>query len=331
MNSQKMPTPPAPKKSGSRGSHNAKVIGICTVITLCGVGAAGFAGYAGGRLASGSNTASSTTHIGKENSTPVTTSVEVKDVSSVVEKVSPSVVEITTEVVSNGNSMFGQYVASGAGSGVILSEDGYIVTNNHVIENASNIQVKTPDGQSYTAKLVGTDPQTDIAVIKVDAAGLTPAAIGNSDNIQVGQAAIAIGNPLGSLGGTVTTGIISAVGREITVEGETMTLLQTDAAINSGNSGGGLFDASGNLIGIVNAKQAATGIEGLGFAIPISDVTQVISDLVDHGTVTSRPLLNVTLQDVPEGYSTRLEPGVYIYQVNEGGAAAQAGLKTGDK
>ena len=325
-----MPTPPAPKKTKAKSS--AKVIGICTAITICGVGAAGFAGYAGGRLAAGTGAASSVTaKIGNANTSPVTTTVEVKDVSAVVEKARPSVVEITTEVASNGNSMFGQYIASGAGSGVIFSEDGYIVTNNHVIENASNIEVKTSDGQSFTAKVVGTDAQTDIAVLKVDATGLTPATVGNSDDIQVGQAAIAIGNPLGSLGGTVTTGIISAVGREITVEGETMTLLQTDAAINSGNSGGGLFDASGNLIGIVNAKKSASGIEVLGFAIPISDVTQVISDLVDHGTVTSRPVLNVTLQDVPQGYSTRLEPGVYIYQVNEGGAAAQAGLKTGDK
>lgn len=334
MQNTNMPTPPRQsRRSSSNKGNSVKVILLCTAISLCGVAGAGLAGYAGGRLASG-NTAQTPVVENTETTpnTAVNTGTQVKDVSGVVSQIRPSVVEITTEVGGYGNSMFGQYTASGAGSGVIISEDGYIVTNNHVIENAQSIKVKTSDGQTYDAQVVGTDPQTDIAVIKVDAKGLQAAKLGNSDEIQVGEPAIAIGNPLGSLGGTVTTGIVSAVGREITIDNETMTLLQTDAAINSGNSGGGLFDSNGNLIGIVNAKQAASGVEGLGFAIPISDVTQVINDLVEYGSVTSRPMLNVTLQDVPEGaMNTRLEPGVYIYQVNEGGSAAEAGLQTGDR
>ncbi|WP_300941035.1 S1C family serine protease, partial [Faecalibaculum rodentium] len=194
---------------------------------------------------------------------------------------------------------------------------------NHVVEGARSIAVRTADGTEYDAKLVGTDPSTDLAVIKVDAQDLQPATFGNSNDLKVGSAAIAIGNPLGSLGGTVTTGIISALDREIVIDNETMVLLQTDAAINPGNSGGGLFDASGNLIGIVNAKQSASGIEGLGFAIPISDAVDVLQELIENGAVTSRPLLGVSLQEMNDG--------IYIMQVSEGGSAAEAGLQTGDK
>lgn len=259
--------------------------------------------------------------------------IVVEDVSEIVKIARPSVVEITTEIISSGNSIFGQYVQQGAGSGVIMSEDGYIITNNHVIEGANTIQVTTSDGQSYSATLVGTDPSTDLAVIKIDANGLTAATFGDSDALEVGDAVIAIGNPLGSLGGTTTKGIISALDREITIDGETMTLLQTDAAINPGNSGGGLFDANGNLIGIVNAKQSAEGIEGLGFAIPISGAIDILNELVTNGTVTNRAALNVSLQDIEEGMyqNSDLQPGVYIVQIVDGGAAQQAGLEVGDR
>ena len=166
-------------------------------------------------------------------------SIEAVDVSNVVDVCRPTVVEITTETATSGNNPFAQYVEQGAGSGVIMSADGYIITNNHVIANTSSIKVKTVEGAEYDAKLIGTDPQTDLAVIKIDADQLPAATFGNSNDLKVGDIAIAIGNPLGSLGGTVTTGIISALDREITIENETMTLLQTDAAINPGNSGGG--------------------------------------------------------------------------------------------
>lgn len=325
-------TPPqVPRKKSSR---NGVVIGACAAIALTGAVVSGIAGYQGAKMAVSQADGSPIV-----SESPITSNGDVSvmaiDVSNVVATLRPSVVEITTESVSSGNSIFGQYRASGAGSGVILSEDGYIVTNNHVVEDADTIVVKTMDGKEYPAQLCGTDPQTDIAMLKIDAEGLSPAHVGSSNDIKVGEAAIAIGNPLGSLGGTVTTGIISAVGREITIENETMTLLQTDAAINPGNSGGGLFDLNGDLIGVVNAKQADTGIEGLGFAIPISDVTNVIEDLVKDGKVTSRPMLNVSLQDIADsqyyGQNRTLEPGVYIVQIVQGGTADQAGLQVGDR
>lgn len=260
----------------------------------------------------------------------------ITNVSDIASKCGPCVVEIETEIVSSGNSFFGQYVATGAGSGVIISADGYIVTNNHVIENASSILVRTTDGTEYAATLLGTDPQTDIAVLHIDANNLPYAEFGNSDSLEVGDAVVAIGNPLGELGGTVTTGIISALERQITVGNEIMTLLQTDAAINPGNSGGGLFDSNGYLVGIVNAKESSTGIEGLGFAIPVNGITDIIDELITSGTVTTRPALNVSLYDYNASSSyyynrSNYESGCYIVQILPNGAADVAGLQQNDR
>lgn len=266
-----------------------------------------------------------------QNNTTANGKVKNKDVSDIANKCRTSVVEISTETATSGNNPFQQYVMQGAGSGVIISENGYIVTNYHVIHDASSIVVHTTNGKSYEGKLVGSDSQTDLAVLKIDAKNLRPSPVGNSNKLKVGDAAIAIGNPLGSLGGTVTTGIISALNREITIEGETMTLLQTDAAINPGNSGGGLFDANGNLIGIVNAKQSATGIEGLGFAIPISDALPILDELIENGHISSRPALNVSLYDLTNSRNPNLKDGVYIVQVLPGGAADKCGLKQNDR
>ncbi len=257
------------------------------------------------------------------------------NISDIAAKCGPSVVEIQTESVATSNFFQQQYVQQGAGSGVIFSEDGYIITNNHVIEGATSIAVRTNDGTEYEATLIGTDAQTDIAVIKVEAKDLVPATIGDSDSLEVGDAAIAIGNPLGELGGTVTQGIISALERQVTVGNESMTLLQTDAAINPGNSGGGLFDANGNLIGIVNAKESSTGIEGLGFAIPINSTLETIEELIQNGTVTNRPALNVSLYDYKNSnsyyYTDDREEGCYIVQIIKGGAAHKAGLQQNDR
>ena len=195
----------------------------------------------------------------------------------VVELVADTVVEITTTNIVT-DRFYGQYVTSGAGSGVIIREDGYIVTNHHVIEDARSVTVRLTDGSEFSASYVGSDVANDIAVIKINATGLTPAR-GSSSELTVGQDVIAIGNPLGTLGGTVTDGIISALDRKIKVDGYEMTLMQTNAAINPGNSGGGLFNMSGELIGIVNAKQSDTGIEGLGFAIPISVVNESLEKI----------------------------------------------------
>lgn len=249
--------------------------------------------------------------------------------SQIVDETANSVVEITTESIATG-SYFNQAVTEGAGSGVIISEDGYILTNHHVIDGASNVTVKTKSGDSYTATVVGSDSKLDIALLKVDASGLSPATFGDSSAIQVGDYAVAIGNPLGSLGGTVTDGIISALDRDVTISGETHRLLQTNAAINPGNSGGGLFNADGQLVGIVCAKASSSSseVEGLGFAIPINDVLDIINDLKQYGYVQGRVEVGLSLTDVTasQGY----QPGCYVTAVTSGSSAATAGFTKGD-
>ena len=244
------------------------------------------------------------------------------------------VVEITTETVTTG-SFFGQYVSTGAGSGVIIREDGIIVTNNHVIEDASHITVRLRSGEEYEATLLGTDEENDVALLHIDAEGLTAVAMGKSSKLTVGDEVVAIGNPLGSLGGTVTNGIISALEREITIEGQSMTLLQTNAAINPGNSGGGLFNASGELIGIVNAKSSGENIEGLGFAIPIDTAKPVIEDLLNYGYVRGKVKLGISLLDIYTDSYVRYygvpEMGTYVSDITEDGDADKAGLLSGDR
>ena len=202
-----------------------------------------------------------------------------------IDMVDETVVEIFTETIVSGGWL-GNFVQDGAGSGVIISEDGYIVTNNHVISGAVTITVRMTDGTTYEAQLVGTDASTDIAVLWVDSEQPLPAAeLGCSADLIVGEYVYAIGNPLGSLGGTVTDGIISATARSIAIDGQQMTLLQTNAAVNPGNSGGGLFNMAGQLIGVVNAKCSEDDVEGLGFAIPIDTAYDVICQLIEYGYV----------------------------------------------
>ena len=213
-------------------------------------------------------------------------------------------------------------------------------TNDHVVDGASTITVRTKDGESYEATLLGTDSKTDIAVLRIEADGLTPAILGDSDALSVGEYAMAIGNPLGQLGGTVTDGIVSALSREVNVNGENMTLLQTNAAINPGNSGGGLFNEKGELIGIVNAKSSngasssGASIEGLGFAIPVNTVKNSVQELLDYGYVRGRPALGITLlnvQNAQDAFQYRVSRlGVYVQSVTEGGASEKAGVQVGD-
>ncbi len=249
-------------------------------------------------------------------------------ITNVVNTTKEAVVEITTEVMST-SSFIGQYVTEGAGSGVILTSDGYMITNNHVIDGATNINVRLYDGTEYPAVLVGTDAQTDIAVIKVEAAGLTAAVLGDSDKLQVGEPTVVIGNPLGSLGGTVTNGIISALNRTITIDGQNMTVLQTNAAVNPGNSGGGMFNIDGELIGIINAKSSGNAVEGLGFAIPINIAKDIADQLINYGYIKGRPQLGIKAADIESANdywtyrSTELAPyitdyGVYIIEWNNG-------------
>ena len=302
------------------------IIACCLVLSIgCGIG--------GAYLIARTNPSSV---IYQDTSKIVSTgSQDSSTIKSVVEQCANSVVEIQTESVTNGSNPFQQYVSSGAGSGVILTQDGYIVTNHHVIEDANSITVRTRSGDEYNASLVGSDEQSDLAVLKIDASGLTPAVLGDSTTLEVGDLAIAIGNPLGELGGSVTSGIISALDREMTIDGQTMTLLQTDAAVNPGNSGGGLFNANGDLIGIVNAKSSGENVEGIGFAIPISTATDIIDELIANGEVTSRPTLGVSLYNVEDEMTASQlgvdSTGVYIVQIVDGGAADNAGLCSGDR
>ncbi len=233
-----------------------------------------------------------------------------------IRTVKDSVVEITTESLKSGFGGFSQYVVGGAGSGVIISSGGYIITNNHVVEGASNIVVRLTDGSQHKATLIGADSKSDIAIISITPSEdviLTPAVIGNSDALNLGQTVIAIGNPLGELGGTVTDGIISCLAREIAIDGSgTMTLLQTNAAVSPGNSGGGLFDLYGRLIGVVNAKFSGEGVEGISFAIPMNTAYDVAKQLIDKGYVSGRPALGVALSQVQYGSGIF---GVTGYQV----------------
>jgi len=227
---------------------------------------------------------------------------EKMSIEDVVTNVKHAVVEIKTERVLNSRFM-SEFVSTGAGSGVIISEDGYIITNEHVINGAQTIKVRLSNEQEYNARLVGSDKKTDLAVLKIEAEGLQSATMGHSSGLQVGQTAIAIGNPLGELGGTVTAGIISALDREITIDGEAMSLLQTDAAVNPGNSGGGLFDLYGKLVGIVNAKSSGSEIEGLGFAIPIDTARIVVEQLIEYGLVRGRIDTGFTLVDIQDPFT----------------------------
>lgn len=262
---------------------------------------------------------------------------------AVANKVLPSIVGITVEY--KVNSMFGgSSTASGAGSGIIVSSDGYILTNNHVVNSSSsssyyqiteatNVKVKLyNDDTEYDATVVGSDSQTDLAVIKINKDGLTAAELGDSDSVQVGEFAMAIGNPLG-LQSSISCGIISAKNREVQ-DSDTRTtykLIQTDAAINSGNSGGALVNADGKVIGINTLKLSGTGVEGIGFAIPINSTIPVYNELKTNGKI-ARPFIGITGVDIDEAKAKQynLVEGVYIKSIDNFSAAEKAGLKIGD-
>ena len=263
-------------------------------------------------------------------------------------KILPSIVGIKVEYnVNSLISMFGKQTqtstATASGSGIIISEDGYIITNNHVISSSSASSYYTigeansikvtlnGDENKYDAKIVGTDSQTDLAVIKIDKTGLTAAELGSSSSVQVGEFAMAVGSPLG-MQNTVTGGMISALNREVTdSDGKTFTLIQTDAAINSGNSGGALVNSQGQVIGINTLKVSSTGVEGMGFAIPIDSAKPIIEQLIQYNKV-KRPYIGISGRDLDETTAKRnnLVVGVYVASVDEYSAAEKAGIKAGD-
>ena len=243
------------------------------------------------------------------------------------------VVGISTTVT--GYNMFGQLTKNAvSGTGFILSEDGYILTNNHVGQGAEDVTVKLYDGSEYTATIVGTEGRdSDVAVLKIDARGLTPVTLGSSDDMKVGEAIYVVGNPLGELTYTMTSGIVSALDREIATDRNTnINMFQLDAAVNAGNSGGPVYDSYGRVLGIVTAKYKSTGIEGLGFAIPINDAAAIARELIDHGYVTGKAYLGIIVTTMSEADAQRYnyKAGVYVTEVTEGSCAEKAGLKKGD-
>ena len=342
----RQPAEPEPPKKKKHHVNGGKVARSAVALVLAAV--MGFAGGYVGSQMNGSKVviqqvapSGSSSSSGSDSSiTSASASGSSLTTEQVADLVSPSVVVITTEqVVYSQWSWYGQsQVESGAGSGVIISSDGYILTCAHVVSGASNITVSIGD-KDYPATLVGEDTTSDIAVVKVDATGLTPATVGNSDNLKVGESVMAVGNPLGELGGTVTSGIVSALNRSVSIQGSssvnTMSLIQMDASVSPGNSGGGLFNMNGELVGIVNAKSSDSDAEGLGFAIPVNDAVKVAQELLENGYVTGRPYLGISYYAVTDAQTAAQlgvnAYGVYIVEVVKGGPADKAGLQAGDR
>jgi serine protease Do len=341
-----------PKKTG--------VIALALVCVLVG-GAAG--GAAVGLMNRSSNTAdaaepASTVEAAAEEETsaePETTEEALGNINSTVIDVTTNsksttmtpqdvyenyvnaVVAIANEATTT--NVYGQVsVTASSGSGFIISQDGYIVTNNHVVEDAQTLTVIMTSGEEYEATIIGADEQNDVALIKIDATGLPTVSIGDSDDIEVGQQVCAIGNPLGELTNTLTVGYVSALDREINENGTPINMFQTDCAINSGNSGGPIFDMNGNVIGITTAKYSSSGssttasIEGIGFCIPSNDAMDIVSDLLEYGYVKGRPYLGITCQAISSTVTQyyNLPSGIYVNSVESGSAAEDAGLQQGD-
>ena len=285
---------------------------------------AGTASRDAGSATAAAQTQQSTEGLSAARNTPVVRAAQA---------VGPAIVGITNKAVAR--DWFNNPVETeGVGSGVIFKSDGYIVTNNHVISGAKEIIVSLADGRSLKGKLIGADEVTDLAVVKVDAKDLPTATFGDSDKTVVGEPAIAIGNPMGlEFQGSVTAGVISALNRTLDISDRRVKLLQTDAAISPGNSGGALVNADGEVIGINSAKVAASGVEGMGFSIPINTVQEVINELMAKGYV-ARPYLGVSVFDQQTaaryGYPLNIDKGVYVFQLTAGGPADKAGLSRGD-
>lgn len=327
------------KKNKNKASKKGKTaLLICGCIILSGVfGFAGAALYDNIFDSSGSgNNISRTDGYTLEDATGSSLTV-----AEIVDKSADSVVEIVTESVATDSWMM-QYITEGAGSGVIIDSDGYIMTNNHVISGARKITVTLRNGDEYEAQLIGTDSANDVAVIKInpDGKNLTAATYGNSDQLTVGELAVAIGNPLGQLGGTVSTGIVSALDRDITIDEQEMSLLQTDASINPGNSGGGLFNQYGQMIGLVVAKSSGSDVEGLGFAIPVNTAAEAAQQIIKSGgnvnsqtgsgnAVIGVTVANISTKELAQQYGFD-KTGVYINAISSINAQ-EAGFQIGDR
>lgn len=316
---------------------------VVAVICVLAIATTSFFGYSmiSGKISITKNTDNTNgTTSSNGNSTNTTSNRDTENLPTLEQLATPSDALSIPEIVNKvSGSVVGISASSSTqtatGTGVIMKEDGYIITNAHVVSGANNLSVVFTDDDktSIKAELIGADAQTDLAVIKIDKKGLTPAEFGTSADLQVGELAIAIGNPLGfELAGSVTSGIISALDRTLTIEDQEMSLIQTDASINSGNSGGALVNAYGQVIGITSAKVNSAYGEGLGFAIPIDNAKPIIDDLIKYGYVKGRPVLGLTGETITELWSQYygVPQGFIVRSVEEGSAADKAGIQVGD-
>lgn len=318
---------------------NKRIIAAMLVITVLNLAILSGAFFLGKSIGSNGRTIASKQELietmqgnsANSNVVPVATSQGELKTTEIAKKVGPAVVGITS-TVQGQMSIFGAS-AEAEGSGIILSADGYIVTNNHVVDGATNVKVLLNTGSEYDAKLIGKDAQTDLAVIKIEPTEqLTIANMGDSNTLEVGERVVAIGNPMGlEFFGSVTEGIVSAVNRSISVDNRTMNLIQTDAAINSGNSGGALINTRGEVIGINSVKVSYSGVEGMGFAIPSSEAKPIIADLLAHGYVKGRPVIGISSRDVTSSMAQAYSwpQGVQVMEITSENARS-SGLQQGD-
>ena len=342
--SQEIPvyTPPTPKKREKKNRMGLRICALALVFALLGgaLGAGGVIWYESSRGQTGTTSKNETAMLQgiRESSVLNTVTVDTGKEMTAAEVYAANVnstVGITTSITTNYWGF--QTTSAAAGSGFILTEDGYILTNYHVVENSNSITVAMYNGDTYDATLIGYDESNDVAVLKVDAEGLSPVVLGDSDNLNVGDSVVAIGNPLGELTFSLTAGLVSAKDREVTLSNSlTMDLIQTDCAINSGNSGGALFNLYGEVIGITNAKYSSSSasseasIDNIGFAIPIDQVRSIFESIITNGYIV-KPYIGVTVSDVStESQSYGLPQGAAVRSVTENGPAAEAGLQESD-
>ncbi len=325
------------KKQSFFKSTAAKVIAIVLACAIIGTGC----GFGGAALYRSSTR--QTVTLQQSDRAPVTVSVKQVDGQTKMEPAEVyastvnSVVSINTTATA-GTNIFGQTVeTASAGSGFIISSDGYIVTNYHVVKGATSVKVTLYSGDTYDATVIGGDSDYDVAVIKINAGGLPAVTLGNSADVNVGDTVLAIGNPLGELTFSMSQGIVSCCDRAINVDGTPFNMIQVDASINPGNSGGPLVNLYGEVVGIVSAKYSSysnTTVEGLGFAIPISDVQAIITDIIENGQVTGKAYLAIKAGTMTEQmaaqYDIDITEGVFVYSTESGGAGEKAGLQLGD-
>lgn len=332
-------TPQAPKKKQHRGGAWVVALALCFAILGGAIGGGTVWLLTHNNTTSAGGSSSTTIQQGRhENVTVDINEIETGKLMTAAEVYAKNVnatVGIQTSITST--NLWGQQTTSAAsGSGFILTADGYIVTNYHVIQNANSVTVSTYGGASYNAKIVGYDEGNDLAVLKIEATGLSPVVLGSSEKLNVGDTVLAIGNPLGELTFSLTTGVVSALNREVTFSGGTvMDLLQTDCAINSGNSGGALFNLYGEVVGITNAKYSGSSssgasIDNIAFAIPIDSVRAIVESIIEKGYY-AKPVIGVSVTDVDENSrQLGIPAGAWVKEVTAGGAAEAAGIQAND-